>query len=71
MADIPQIAVVASVVLAMFLGTTFGHFFFAKRVKFSAIFTSSTKTVSRTFWLPSLFLAIPCTVDVILPDIAN
>ena len=52
-------------------GQTFGHFLFANRVKFSAIFTGSTKTVSRAFWFPSLFLAISCTVDVILPDIAT
>ena len=76
LADIPQIAVVASVKLhfccsCYVFGQTFGHFLFAKRVKFSAIFTGSTKTVSRAFWFPSLFLAISCTVDVILPDIAT
>ena len=76
LADIPQIAVVASVKLhfccsCYVFGQTFVHFLFAKRVKFCAIFTGSSKTVSRAFWFLSLFLAMSCTVDVILPDIAK
>ena len=67
LADIPQIAVVASVKLHFCCSC----YVFGQRVKFCAIFTGSSKTVSRACWFPSLFLAISCTVDVILPDIAK
>ena len=53
----------------------FGYFFLVKSVKISTIFSSFTKTTELTYpracvpqasRLPSLFLAIVCSLDVIL-----
>ena len=57
-------------ILAMFLGWGFGYFFFTKREIFQNQL-SWHNLVHRPSRLPSLFLVIACTVDVILPDIAN
>ena len=54
-----------------------GYFFLSKGAKFPGIFSSSTKTTEltqsryRASLFPSLFLAIACTIDVILSNIAN
>ena len=55
---------------------TIGYFFFAKHVKFSAIFScsaSNCKTMQkqpRAYRLLSVLGAISSTIDVILPDLA-
>ena len=70
--------VISLLFFAMFLGIS-SAIFWAKCVKFSAIFSSSTYTKSaelaqfrhRASRLPCLFLQLPCSTDAILSDIAN
>ena len=70
--------VITLLFFAMFLGID-SAIFFAKCVKFSAIFSSTTYTKTaklaqlrhRASRLPCLFLQLPCSTDVILSDIAN
>ena len=70
--------VITLLFFAMFLGIN-SAIFFAKCVKFPAIFSSTTYTKTaklaqlrhRASRLPCLFLQLPCSTDVILSDIAN
>ena len=54
-----------------------GYFFLSKGAKFPGIFSSSTKTTEltqsryRASLFRSLFLAIACTIDIILSNIAK
>ena len=69
--------VITLLFFAMFLGIS-SAIFFAKCVKFSAIFSSTTYTKTaelaqlrhRASRLLCLFLQLPCSTDVILSDIA-
>lgn len=70
--------VICRVIFAMFLGSSsIGYFFFAKRGKFSATFSSTTNTSKRTqptpqgFSVVVPFLQIPGIVEIILLDITN
>ena len=73
-----QLQTLSYMFFAMFLGIS-SAIVWAKCVKFSAIFSSTTYTKTaelaqfrhRASRLPCLFLQLPCSTDVILSDIAN